>query len=72
VTAPDEPTTSEPPLAPEAVTPVAPTDADPAPVQTEAETGQPGTASPVEPPAAEPSAGTATPAPPFSGGARSG
>ena len=70
MTAPDEPTVSEPPLAPEAATPVAPTDTDPAPVQTEGQAGEPGTTAPGQQPAAEPSAGAGAPAPPLPAGAR--
>ena len=70
MTAPDEPTVSETPLDPQAATPVAPTETDPAPVQTETQTGQPGTTAPGEQPAAEPSTGTGAPAPPLQSGAR--
>ena len=65
VTAPDEPTVSETPLDPEAATPVAPTETDPAPVQTEGQPSQPGPTAPGAQPAAEPSTGTGTSAPPL-------
>jgi RNA polymerase sigma factor (sigma-70 family) len=71
VTAPDEPVVSEPPVDPEAVTPVAPAETDPVPAQTGDQTGDPATTTPAGPPTGEPTADQSTPAPPSaSGGAR--
>jgi RNA polymerase sigma factor (sigma-70 family) len=73
VTAPDEPTVSEPALDPAADAPLEPAASDPAPAQTDAEAGEGSPVTPGEQPAAEPvAAGGAPASPPPSGGAHSG
>jgi hypothetical protein len=68
VTAPDEPVVSEPPTDPDAAVPLSPAATDPAPVQSESQTGETAPATPAAEPAAEDAAGADAPAPPPAAG----